>query len=436
MTTRDSAGTIPGLYSSPWPAEYGGPRRQGLSPRPGLGLADGERLVLHTRPSDAWNIMFLLRAPGEVYLLGSSRLGATQGVGFVERVDPVTLETITRTELPTGGHIWPGAGIAHVNGDLYVANGCYVHRLDHNGRVLAERALPTDRPHNGLHVMPDGNLVAKNIGLGDYPAVLTVLEPQRLGVVAEVVVPEPSLGRIASDPQPDGSSLVYVPATEHLLRYRYHDGVLDLDPTWQPRYRERDDEQQGLAWGGCLEADNFWVMDNGDTTSVRAIHAAHPSGTGPFTIPEAAWSGSQRLLRISTIDPDDREELRPFDAPRGWITAPPVYVTDHHLALAFDTANGLIAGIDWQRGAPMHVRWQRALHLWMPPFVMADTGEVVTNDLTGDGDHLVLLDLATGAERSRVATGSSSASATFLSPGWHRDLYYCGTGIVGRLSVT
>jgi len=35
----------------------------------------------------------------------------------------------------------------HANGDLYVVNGNYMHRLDAELRVLAERALPADRPY-------------------------------------------------------------------------------------------------------------------------------------------------------------------------------------------------------------------------------------------------------------------------------------------------
>ena len=85
--------------------------------------------------------------------------------GWLERVHPVTLETLARSpDLPSGGHIWCGGVVAHANGDLYMVNGNYVHRLTPDCKVVAERRLPLDCAYNGLLVLSDGNLVTKNLG--------------------------------------------------------------------------------------------------------------------------------------------------------------------------------------------------------------------------------------------------------------------------------
>lgn len=87
--------------------------------------------------------MFLQRAPGELYLqCGGScsvghippetRLAGASTAGWLEKVDPVTLETLHRSpDLPSGGHLWCGAAVVHANGDIYVVNGRWMHRLSH-----------------------------------------------------------------------------------------------------------------------------------------------------------------------------------------------------------------------------------------------------------------------------------------------------------------
>ena len=85
--------------------------------------------------------------------------------GWLERVHPVTLETLARSpDLPSGGHIWCGGVVAHANGDLYMVNGNYVHRLTPECKVVAERKLPLDCAYNGLLILSDGNLITKNLG--------------------------------------------------------------------------------------------------------------------------------------------------------------------------------------------------------------------------------------------------------------------------------
>lgn len=62
-----------------------------------------------------------------------------------------------------------------------MVNGRYVHRRDTDCRVLAERELPLDAPYNGLLILPDENIVTKNLQReDDLPCTFSVLEPDRL----------------------------------------------------------------------------------------------------------------------------------------------------------------------------------------------------------------------------------------------------------------
>ena len=87
----------------------------------------------------------------------------------------------------------------HENGDLYVVNGTYCHRLSPDLQVVAEHRLDADNAHNGHVVLSDGNLVTKDISDNPAkPSVFTVLDPD-LAVVDRFVFPWNSVGRFSSD---------------------------------------------------------------------------------------------------------------------------------------------------------------------------------------------------------------------------------------------
>jgi hypothetical protein len=60
---------------------------------------------------------------------------------------------------------------------------------------------------------------------------------------------------------------------------------------------------------------------------------------------------------------------------------------------------------------------------------------VVTNDFDAAAgtDHVVLVDIETGDERARIATGSPIQSVLFPAVGWHDDLYVCSFTTVSRI---
>ena len=68
----------------------------------------------------------------------------------------------------------------------------------------------------------------------------------------------------------------------------------------------------------------------------------------------------------------------------------------------------------------------------MQPVVFPDTQELVINDYQDGDDQLIVVDMQSGEIVSRVSTGSRVANGMFLTPGEHRDIYYCSTFAVCR----
>jgi hypothetical protein len=157
-------------------------------------------------------VMFVQRGTGELYLQCGAGMGAGElppvlrrggdSSGWLEKVDPTTLQTLCRSPpLPSGGHLWCGAAVAHANGDLYMVNGRYCHRLSPDCEVVAERQLPIDGAYNGVMVLSDGKLIMKNLGTSkDQPCQFCVLDPDTLDdACAPLDIGSPGMGRFSAD---------------------------------------------------------------------------------------------------------------------------------------------------------------------------------------------------------------------------------------------
>ena len=136
---------LAGYWPSPWPGEDGGPRRtQAPHATPGLGIAAGERLEVVSR--DAYAVtMVVLRDPGQVYALRHTvgwRGLDSPATGWVERIDPHSLQPLQRSPELAAGPLWPGGLAAHANGSLYTVFGRWCHRLASDFSVLARSELP------------------------------------------------------------------------------------------------------------------------------------------------------------------------------------------------------------------------------------------------------------------------------------------------------
>ncbi len=439
MTALDRDERHPGYWDSPWPVECGGNRRQKAA-RGRLDAGGAARAV--TRNNGRWNVMVVERDPDEWFLQGTiAAFSGPAPYGWVERIDPETLEPAAASpSLPCGDHVWCGAVLAHADGSLYTVNGSYMHRLDPDCNVLAERELPIDQAHNGLLALFDGTLVTKDLRLEDQGAsTITLLGPGNLELLAAPFeLPEASMGRIAA--HRDGESdWILVAGTEHLWRLHWDGRELRLDEDWRPRYREAGGPY-GLAWDSCIAAGAVWSMDNGDIRAVREIFGTHPNGR--FAPPPAGrlswrlpapWKGAQRLLRTSLEAGSDPVAIEPFGIPGGGIIAPPVFVPECALAIAWDSLNGGLAGVEWGDDGFTPV-WQLPVRPSMQPVVFPESREIVINDFTEAGsDDLIVVDLATGALKSRAPTGSHVANGMFLTPGPERSVFYCTTGSVARV---
>jgi outer membrane protein assembly factor BamB len=329
--------------------------------------------------------------------------------------------------------VWCGAILAHRSGSLFNVNGSYLHRLDPDCRVTGEVRLPADRAHNGLLALGDGTLVTKDLQLeGQGNSTLTRLDPDTLDVVATLELPEGSMGRIASDRSSDAEH-VYVPGIEHMWRITVDGEGWRLDEDWRPRYRAPG---HGLAWDSCLSGGQAWLMDCGDVPAVRAIFGRRPNGRFDVLDPgalswqqPAPWEGAQRLVAIDTETGQVRD-AEPFGSPGGGIIAPPVHVPEFGVTVCWDSINGGLAAVD---DDTFEVRWLVDARPTMQPVVYPDSGELVINDF-GAGDHLIVVDLATGDVLDRVDLGSRVANGMFLSPGADRDVYYCSTLTLARVA--
>ena len=239
----------PGYFKSPWPVECGGNRRQKAA-KGGL-FAKGAEAKVESVLSGKWNVMVVRRDENEFYLGGTMPyFNGPKPFGWLQRIDPVTLETISESpNLPCGDHVWCGAIAAHKNGNIIKVNGNFMHVLNSECQVLIEKQLPIDQAHNGLLVLSDGSIVTKDCRLENQSnSSITRLNPNNLEVIETIQLPEGSMGRIASDITPQGE-FIYIPGISRIWRLRVHERNLEIDQEWQPQYRQ-EKGIQGLAWDG------------------------------------------------------------------------------------------------------------------------------------------------------------------------------------------
>jgi hypothetical protein len=124
----------------------------------------------------------------------------------------------------------------------------------------------------------------------------------------------------------------------------------------------------------------------------------------------------------------------PFGLARGTIVNPPLIDASRSIAVTFDSGNARIAAFRYGPGSFERL-WQHAFGASNHFLLFPVTGEIVVNDFDGTTEHVVVLDIETGAELGRVATGSPIQSALFQSPGWSRDVYTCTFTTLSRVFV-
>lgn len=400
-----------------WAHEDGGARRTQLVPG-GLHVGPTSRLTVTDRVAPAVT-MAVASPDGDLYLL---RHTAGDGaIALVERIDPVSLEPLATSEELAAGPVWPGGIGVHPNGSVHVVFGNHAHALDRDLRVTARRTLPRDRPYNSFVLLPDGHLVTKDFG-GSRPGLavaaadrepcqLLVLEPEGLEIVARLDLPEASIARLSAD-----GDDVYVVGDTGLLRARWDGSRLVHDEAFLAPYRTMDG--QGYGWDAVVAAGSAWFLDDGDG-SERYDGTLRGKGlaTAPLHLVRVDLaSGEVALAEICGL-------------PGGLVANPPVVDVDRGVAVGYDSGNGVLAGFDLRTLEP---RWRRDQDHASHVLLYEETGELVT----GDHTDVVVLDVVTGEERARVATGLGVQSVLFPCPGFDRDLYVCSFLAVSRVAVT
>lgn len=432
MPSRDPA--LAGYWPGPWPCEDGGPRRTQVPTHAeaGIDLQPGETLVARSRGA-IMACMTILRDPGEVYLHGQSGPGAGT-TAWVERVHPESLDPVKRSPDLAGGPFWPGGIAAHANGDLYVTYGRYCHRLDPDCHPVTSRELPRDRPYNSLLILPDGNLVMKDFAGGNGAhrlpdgtrgSELVVLEPERLEIIARLELPEGSIARLSADVAADGATRVYVIGDRHAMRLRWDGAAAALRPddAWATEYLRFDG--QTFGWDAVLEAGSAWFLDNGEGTN-----AFGPSFMGKGTSPSPL-----HLIRIPLDGSPEPEYLEVCGRPGGIIANPPVVDGARHIAVGYDSGNGVMTA--WRFGDPGVAEriWTReqdqAGHMILYP----GTSELMCYDYdhARATEQVVLLDIESGEEKARVAIDSPLQCVVFPAAGPHRDIYATTFTTIARI---
>ncbi|MCU1353249.1 MAG: hypothetical protein JWM05_2458 [Acidimicrobiales bacterium] len=419
-------GPPPGYWPSRWPGEDGGPsRRQRPASGPGPALQAGD-VVVTAREAVAAT-MVVLREPGEVFLLRHT--AGPDAVSWVERIDPVTLEALARSDDLPGGPTWPGGLAAHANGSLHVVFGNHAHRLGPDLTVLASRELPRPLPYNSFVVLPDGHLVTKDFGgvlpgqdpaaHAPEPAELLVLDPESLEIVARCPLPEPSVARLSAD-----GDTVYAVGTSTLLRARWDGADLTLDDGFAARYRTI--EGQTYGWDAVIALGAAWFLDNG-AGSERYIGTFRGQGISPAPLHLVRVDLETAAVSLTEI----------CGLPNGVVANPPVVDESRRIVVGYDSANHVLAAFDIAADGALTPRWRREQDHACHPLLFADTGELVTNDHDQErmADAVVVLDIETGEERVRVDAGSAVQSVLFPAAGFGRDLYYCSFATVTRVAA-
>ena len=435
MVHLDTDGELSGYWPSPWPAESGGPRRQKVAALPGLNLAQGESLGSTIRETGGWAVMTVQRNPEELYLLCGGGLlpgefppyfRESSSHGWVERIDPISLNTLNRSkDLPSGGWLWCGAIVAHKNGDLYAVNGRYIFRFDAECNVIAERELPFDGPFNGLVIMSDGNLVTRNLGFReDDSACFLIIDPEDLNILCDpVLLDARCMGRFSSDKSETGE-FIYTTTEKEIIRLNYVNSNLVVD-SWKRSY-EIIGEAQSDAWDTTIGDNRIWLMDMGRP----------PGWMRPGT-------AEQRAFGFSLTDETEKLVFANHASPFAWNPGPPLFDPKRKILVHYDSLNGGVVGHYCPGGSEIEQIWRIEAHNYLQMMVFKDTGELIIEDAelppNFGGERIkaeaVVVNIETGEEISRVASGAPSLGM-FSSPGFSRDFYVASLlGTLARVYV-
>jgi hypothetical protein len=368
--------------------------------------------------------MVVVSPEGDVYAL--CHTGGDDAVSWVEALDPISLETRASSPQLPGGPAWPGGMALHTNGDIHVVFGRHAHRLSKGLEVRASTRLPRDRPYNSFVTLPSGHLVTKDFGGSRpgheltepfEPCHLVVLEPDTLQVVSQIDLPEASIARLSAD-----GDDVYVVGTSSLWRAKWTGDSLILDD-FRASYRTLPG--QTFGWDAVIADGYAWFLDNGESThrfagTLRGVGTA----SAPLHLVRVSLrTGHVLLTEICGL-------------PGGVVANPPLVDASRRMVVGFDSGNGVIAGFRYSDES-LVPQWSHQQDHGCHMLLYPDSGEFVSahHDAGRGVEQVVVRDVESGREKSRVDTGSPIQSVVFPACGTRRDFYWCSMLAISRMSV-
>ena len=412
-------------WKSSWSGEDGGPKRRQIAtnvtiPR----ITNSKQLEVVSR--DALAMTMPIVGPNDELFLQRVMPGL-DSVAWVEKIDPLTLETIIQSEQLAGGPMWPGGMAAHANGSLYVVFGNHAHRLSTDLSVIASTELPRLRPYNSFVILPSGHIATKDFS-GPLPGQpngtpmdnteLLILDPEDLRIVARFELNEPSIARLSAD-----GNNIYVVGDHSLIRVIWNGESLSVDETFNACYRTL--EGQTFGWDTVITDDDAWFLDNGEGTQ---LFTGSFRGVGISTAPLHLVRVNKQTGHVTLTEI--------CGLPNGIVANPPVVDMKRQIVVGFDSGNGVISGFDFDEDS-VTLRWSHEQNHACHMLLIPETGQIITADYRPElgCEQVVVLDITTGNEVARVSTTSPIQSAVFPAIGPRGDIYWCSMTTITRISV-
>ncbi len=426
-----------GYFQSPWSCEDGGPTREQSSQFPsswwdssnfGSEMEAGNFTIQVTSRVLPVATMVVTRDPGELYLLRHNP--GDSSPCFVDKLDPVTLETIGQSgELP-GGPTWPGSIGIHANGYIYVVFGNHLHKLDKNLSLVSSKSLPKESPYNGFIILDNGNIAAKNFG-GSRPfhkispqdresCQILLIDPDSLATIDSLEVEEASIARLSAD----GDS-IFVVGDKSLF-------VLKVDDqdhlSISKKLTYLSFEGQSLGWDCVVKNSSVWLLDNGD-------------GSEKYNGSLISQGISESPLHLIHFDLDQEtihyEEI--CGVKNGLVANPPYIDSEQSVVIGFDSSNGYLSAFNFNPNddhSKFSKIWSKKQNHGSHFLKLPNSSFIVSADYDPSEmkEWLVLLDITTGKEVARIDSTSPLQSVIFPALGFKNDFYWCSFSNVTRVS--
>jgi hypothetical protein len=412
-------------WKSSWSGEDGGPKRRQIATNVSIPrITNSKQLEVVSR--DALAMTMPIVGPNDELFLQRVMPGL-DSVAWVEKIDPLTLETIIQSEQLAGGPMWPGGMAAHANGSLYVVFGNHAHRLATDLSVIASVELPRVRPYNSFVILPSGHIATKDFS-GPLPGQpngtpmdnteLLILDPEDLRIVARFELNEPSIARLSAD-----GNNIYVVGDHSLIRVIWNGESLSVDETFNACYRTL--EGQTFGWDTVITDDDAWFLDNGEGTQ---LFTGSFRGVGISTAPLHLVRVNKQTGHVTLTEI--------CGLPNGIVANPPVVDMKRQIVVGFDSGNGVISGFDFDEDS-VTLRWSHEQNHACHMLLIPETGQIITADYRPElgCEQVVVLDITTGNEVARVSTTSPIQSAVFPAIGPRGDIYWCSMTTITRISV-